>query len=75
MKLCSQCREDIVCCDFCRMFNYNGNKEGTYLGNGYCVYHETSCEPLDVCNDFVCMFYKMEGYIKKEFRSDEGSKS
>jgi hypothetical protein len=72
MKLCKQCNEDIVCCDFCRMFNYNGDKEGIYLGNGYCVYHEKRTEPIDVCNDFICMFYKMDGYVKEGKESSKG---
>jgi hypothetical protein len=49
-------------CDFCRLFNYNGDKDGTYLGLGYCVFHERPTDPGSYCEDFICTKYKV---IKK----------
>jgi len=58
MKTCS--KECVPACDFCRMFNYNG-EHGVYVHRGYCVLHERKRDPTEVCDDFICGNYKVEG--------------
>ena len=55
-KVC--CEECFPICDFCRFYNFNGDKDGAYTGNGYCVKHEIRKEPDDCCKDFICNNYK-----------------
>lgn len=58
MKPCSkECSE---CCDFCRLFNFNGDENGVYVGRGHCVLHETPADPGGLCGFFMCFRYKDE---------------
>jgi len=58
MKKCSATCSD--CCDFCRMYNFNPDHMGTYLGDGYCTLHEKRAEPGHCCEDFICFEYKVK---------------
>lgn len=58
MKRCS--KHCIAVCDYCRLYNYNGDEKGVYWGTGYCVWHEKAKQPYDTCNDFICDEYKNE---------------
>lgn len=45
----------LVCCDFCKSFDFNGNEEGLYTGDGYCTKHKEDKGPGDgVCDDYYC---------------------
>lgn len=58
MKLCPQCdlRYPDVC-DFCKHYEFNGDEEGKYTGNGYCKFHMKLMDPGDGCEDFYCNDY------------------
>jgi hypothetical protein len=58
MKGCSSTCEAI--CDFCRMYNFNGDKDGAYTDEGYCVFHEKPMLPEAGCDDFICTSYKVK---------------
>lgn len=58
MKPCGE--ECCECCDFCRLFNFNGDENGVYVGRGYCVKFEIKSDPGDVCGTFICARYKDE---------------
>lgn len=49
-----------VCCDFCRFYNFNPDHMGSYLGDGYCVFHEVHKDPGDKCEQFICFEYKVK---------------
>ena len=65
MKCCTHCDFRTVCCDFCRLYNFNGviNK-GTgielYTEEGYCTFHDEAKHPGDSCEDFICEHYKVK---------------
>lgn len=64
MKKCSE--HCTPACDFCRLYNFNGDETGAYLGEGYCVFYERPQEPGDYCDDFVCSRYKVKKWEKPE---------
>ena len=43
-------------CDFCVHFNFNGNKDDVYVGNGYCRHKKLPMDPSSgsKCTDFKC---------------------
>lgn len=46
-------------CDFCRFYNFNGNENGAYVGEGRCDHpdHPRASEPGDGCEDFDCRLH------------------
>lgn len=55
MIFCGLCvGEDGACCDFCRFYAFNADKQGRYTGDGRCMKHDTPKDPGDVCDDFHC---------------------
>jgi len=55
MKKCKNCT-DIEVCDFCFNYRFNPNKNGAYLGLGYCIKHKIHLDPEEGedCEDFNC---------------------
>lgn len=49
---CDSCLDAI--CDFCTWYDFNGDEEGMYTGNGYCRFHLEYRDPTDACGDFHC---------------------
>jgi len=48
-------------CDFCKHYNFNGDKLGRYTGNGRCILHDEPSEPYDYCEeDFYCFLADKE---------------
>jgi len=41
-------------CDFCKFYNFNPDKEGAYIGLGYCTKHKKASAPEHDCDDFEC---------------------
>lgn len=41
-------------CDFCTYYDFNGNRQGAYTGDGFCRFHDAPREPWDGCEEFVC---------------------
>lgn len=41
-------------CDFCIYYEFNGDEDGAYTGNGHCVKHEIQSDPGYYCEDFHC---------------------
>ena len=57
-KFCSKgCEEAGAICDFCINYNFNGDKNGVYLGKGYCKLTGEPQEPQHGhgCKEFICM--------------------
>lgn len=52
MKFCGEGCVDA--CDFCTHYNFNGDDEGCYTGDGYCNLHKENSDPGDTCEDFHC---------------------
>lgn len=56
MKPCGpDCAGDGIC-DFCKYYDFNGDRDGVYLGNGQCRHpaHPGRREPYDGCDDYHC---------------------
>lgn len=52
MKFCGEgC---IDACDFCMHYNFNGDEDGAYTGDGECNLHKEQADPGDTCEDFHC---------------------
>lgn len=41
-------------CDFCTFYDFNGDEEGAYKGDGYCRRHGRAQDPNGACDDFHC---------------------
>jgi hypothetical protein len=42
-------------CDFCKHYDFNGDKNGAYTGDGWCKLHQIQKDPENGCdNDFHC---------------------
>lgn len=52
MKKCNADCEPL--CDFCIHYDFNGNEDGAYTGDGYCNLHKEQCEPYEDCDEFHC---------------------
>ena len=52
MVLCENCS---IACDFCIDYEFNGDEDGAYMGEGYCNLHKRQRDPGEYCNDFYCM--------------------
>jgi len=62
MKLCPDCDPRAICCDHCAYFEFNGDSEGRYTGNGYCRLHKRAEDPGSECEDYHCFqLLKKEG--------------
>lgn len=65
MKLCPKCEEIAICCDFCLHFEFNGDQQGRYTGDGYCKLLKIPQDPGNVCDDFHCEDLKPKKKKKK----------
>ena len=54
MILCNTCEEELACCDFCKYYDFNGDDEGRYTGDGYCNKKKQGREPGEECDEFHC---------------------
>jgi len=62
MTLCPDCDPRGICCDHCAYYNFNGNDQGQYTGNGYCRLHKRTEDPGSECQDYFCFkLSKKEG--------------
>ncbi len=62
MTLCPDCDPRGICCDHCAYYNFNGNDQGQYTGNGYCRLHKRTEDPGSECQDYFCFkLLKKEG--------------
>ena len=52
MKKCPDC--EVPVCDFCKHYDFNGNENGAYTGDGYCNLLKEPKEPHDDCDQFHC---------------------
>lgn len=52
MKTCAE--DCIPACDFCRHYDFNGDEEGRYIGEGICNLHNIGRHPGEECEDFHC---------------------
>ena len=66
-KFCSEhCEETGAICDFCKFYDFNGDEEGAYTGDGHCNKFDVQKDPEDGlgCEEFIC--FKAEGEDKDE---------
>lgn len=42
-------------CDFCVYYDFNGDKDGAYTGDGRCKLYDQPKDPSDSCPAFTCM--------------------
>lgn len=70
MIKCEKCVDDSIC-DFCGWYSFNGDKNGVYLGNGYCNKFEKHSEPEwgSKCDKFVCTNTKEGKELRAKFSS------
>ncbi len=55
MIYCDKCvGEHGACCDFCKFYDFNGNSDGAYTGEGYCNKCIEPKDPENVCSKFHC---------------------
>ena len=64
MKLCNE-KNCAPLCDFCKFYDFNGNKDGAYTGNGYCNKHDKKRDPEDECDEFECDLIEDKIKLKK----------
>lgn len=58
-RYCSEeCKKIGPMCDFCKFYDFNGDKYGFYIERGYCRFHKKAKEPFEGCKDFVCFRIK-----------------
>ncbi|MBS0583319.1 MAG: hypothetical protein JSS42_09490 [Proteobacteria bacterium] len=55
-KYCKTCLGAI--CDHCKWFDYNGDEDGCYTGDGYCRLHKKETDPLGACAGYECRTLK-----------------
>lgn len=56
-KFCSkECEEQGTICDFCEFYDFNGDENGAYTGDGWCNKFNIQKEPFEGynCEEFVC---------------------
>ena len=86
-KFCNkECKEVGPICDFCRLYNFNSDISGVYVGQGYCTFEDKRREPEDGCPYFICMNYKVtpealkreeaitDAYVRELDRKDAAKK-
>lgn len=49
---CDTCLGDV--CDYCRWYDFNGDEDGCYTGDGWCRLHGRHSDPEDGCSEFHC---------------------
>jgi len=54
MKLCPNCDERGLCCDHCAYFQFNGDEQGRYTGDGWCRLHKRPEDPAGLCDEYFC---------------------
>lgn len=54
MKCCPHCTPEEALCDFCVWFDFNGDADGAYTGDGFCRRHSRPADPCDACEDYEC---------------------
>jgi hypothetical protein len=63
-KFCNdECEHLGAICDFCVHYDFNGDEDGTYTGDGWCRKLQKSSEPHYGCDEFVC--FRIEKLPKK----------
>ena len=65
MKKCSLTCPEI--CDYCYFYDFNGDENGAYTGDGRCLAIGESREPESICDLFVCF-----NYVKERFKNELG---
>lgn len=58
MEFCEDCDKKHYVCDHCAHYNFNGNKDGAYTGDGWCTLHDTRSDPWDDCSHYTCYTLK-----------------
>ena len=54
-QYCSdECKDIGPVCDFCRHYDFNGDGNGAYTGDGRCNLHGEYHDPWFGCEDFIC---------------------
>lgn len=51
-KYCANCLG--AACDFCKWYDFNGDEDGCYTGDGLCRRWQIAADPMDNCDEFVC---------------------
>jgi hypothetical protein len=41
-------------CDFCEHYDFNGDEDGVYTGDGWCRLHKRPEDPDSYCEDYLC---------------------
>lgn len=58
-RFCSKACEVVgAVCDFCIFYDFNGDDDGCYTGDGYCRFHQKQIDPEEGCADFICFRVK-----------------
>jgi hypothetical protein len=60
-KDCQDLNSPIGICDHCKFYDFNGDEDGAYTGDGYCRLHDMPSDPHDGCEDFVC--FRVDGGV------------
>ena len=57
---CDMCKYIGSICDFCKFYNFNGDKNGVYNGRGYCEKFKVYKEPEQGvgCEEYICKLIK-----------------
>lgn len=75
-EYCSQdCKETGAICDFCIHYNFNGDEEGSYTGDGYCKLLDIYTDPHDGfdCEHFHC--FRIKQSKCKNYQEESGNES
>lgn len=54
MMFCANCDARTACCDHCAYYQFNGDEQGRYTGEGLCRKHKRAEEPDSLCDDYFC---------------------
>jgi hypothetical protein len=62
-------------CDFCFYYDFNGRRDGCYVGDGVCWHpeHPHGCDPTDECSDFRCKLRRPSGRTMHELAEEENT--
>lgn len=60
---CKAC--DYPLCDFCYFYDFNPNKDGAYIGLGYCRLRKEAKRPEEHCSKFICFMKKKKERIRR----------
>jgi len=53
-KLCPDCDPRATCCDHCAFYEFRGDTQGCYTGDGWCRLHKEKRDPGSDCEEYVC---------------------